>query len=64
MRMTDAQFVDILVNVAVTLPSIPDSGEQGGIANFCKEKRVYSELTFRSEACWTLSFPRNKTVKY
>ena len=51
MRMTDAQFVDILVNVAVTLPSIPDSGEQAGIANFCKEKRVYSELTFRSEAC-------------
>ena len=49
MRMTDAQFVDILVNV--TLPSIPDSGEQGGIANFCKEKRVYSELTFRSEVC-------------
>ena len=64
MRMTDAQFVEILVNVAVTLPSIPDSGEQEGIANFCKEKRVYSELTFSSQACRTLSFPRNKTVKY
>ena len=47
MRMTDAQFVHILVNVAVTLPSIPDSGEQGGIANLKKKKRVYSELTFR-----------------
>ena len=35
MRMMDAQFVDILVNMAVTPPSIPDFGEQGDITNFC-----------------------------
>ena len=35
MRMMDAQFVDILVNVAVTPPSIPDFGEKGDITNFC-----------------------------
>ena len=35
MRMLDAQFVDILVNVAVTPPSMTDFGKQGDITNSC-----------------------------
>ena len=33
-RTMDAQFVDILVNVIVTPPSVPDFGEQEDITIF------------------------------